>query len=120
MAITMHAPNLLYLWASLAHPSKALVGGIVAVEQAAYGFGFAGYTVFLLQLSRGQKFATTHYAISTGLMGLSGMVAGYFSGDIAKAVGFPWFFGIVCLAAIPGLVTLFFVPLHDAPANEPA
>jgi PAT family beta-lactamase induction signal transducer AmpG len=117
MVIAMHAPNLLYWWASLVHPPKLLVGLVVAIEQLGYGFGFSAYTVFLLQLSQGQKFATTHYAISTGLMGLSAMGAGYFSGDLAAAVGFPWFFGIVCIASIPGMVTLFFLPLRDEPAK---
>jgi PAT family beta-lactamase induction signal transducer AmpG len=75
-------------------------------------------------LSRGRPFATAHYAISTGLMALSAQAASYVSGDIAAAVGFRGFFVIVCVASVPGMLTLFFIPmdgddLHAAPADGP-
>ncbi|MBI5365112.1 MAG: MFS transporter [Planctomycetes bacterium] len=120
MAITMHAPNLLFWWAAHAHPSKPFVFAIVALEQLAYGFGFAAYMVFLLRISRRSNWPTTHYAISTGLMGVAAMLAGYWSGDLAEAVGFEGFFAIVCLAALPGLLVLPFLPRTRAEAERPA
>ncbi len=117
MVVAMHAPNLLFLWTSMAHPAKGFVAAVIAVEQLGYGFGFAAYTVYLMRVSQGGRFATTHYAISTGLMGLAAMAASYVSGDIVKAVGFSGFFGIVCLASIPGMLTLRFIPLREEPAK---
>jgi len=117
MVIAMHAPNLLFLWAAIAHPGKAFLATVIAVEQLGYGFGFAAYTVYLMQVSQGGRFATTHYAISTGLMGLAAMGAAYISGDIVAKLGFPWFFGIVCLASIPGMFTILFIPVKDEPAK---
>ncbi len=112
MVIAMHAPNVLYAWAAFVHPSKSALAAIIAVEQLGYGFGFAAYMVVLMVVSRGSRFATTHYAISTGFMALAALVAGFVSGDLAERLGFAWFFVVVCLAGIPGMLTLFFVPLE--------
>lgn len=118
MVIAMHAPNVLYAWAAFEHPGKLAVGAVIAIEQLGYGFGFAAYMVLLMVFSRGGRFATTHYAISTGFMAISAQLAGFVSGDIVEAAGFGWFFVIVVLCSIPGMLTLFFVP-YEAHAPEP-
>lgn len=110
MALAMHAPNVLYAWAASARPGPATLSVVVGVEQLGYGFGFAAYMVFLLQLSRGSRFATTHYAISTGLMGLSAWLAGRWSGHLAEALGFEHFFWLVSAIGFASLATLVFVP----------
>lgn len=119
MVIAMHAPNLLYAWAAFAQPSHAAVVGVIAVEQLGYGFGFSAYMVYLMFVSKRSRWPTTHYAISTGIMGLAALLAGYISGDIVKALGFPGFFVVVCLCSIPGMLTLFFIPL-DGPGGVEA
>jgi PAT family beta-lactamase induction signal transducer AmpG len=116
MALSMHVPNLLYLWLAHAHPGKAAVAGVIAVEQLGYGFGFSAYMVFLMRVSQGRGYSTTHYAISTGIMGLSAMAAAYVSGEIAASIGFAGFFGVVCVCAIPSLLPLLFVRVSEAPA----
>jgi PAT family beta-lactamase induction signal transducer AmpG len=113
MALSMHVPNFLYLWAAYARPGKAELAGVIAAEQLGYGFGFSAYMVFLMRVSQGGRYPTTHYAISTGIMGLSAMAAGYVSGEIASAIGFTGFFLSVCLCAIPSLAPLLFVRLGD-------
>jgi PAT family beta-lactamase induction signal transducer AmpG len=113
MALSMHVPNLLYLWAAYARPGKAELAGVIAAEQLGYGFGFSAYMVFLMRVSQGGRYPTTHYAISTGIMGLSAMAAGYVSGEIAAAIGFTGFFAVVCACAIPSLVPLFFVGVTE-------
>ena len=114
MALAVHAPNLLYWWAAGARPGPAATSAIVAFEQLGYGFGFSAYMVFLLRVSRRSAWPTSHYAISTGFMGVAGMLASTWSGDLAEAVGFETFFAIVCLAAIPGLSVLPFLPRLEA------
>ena len=116
MVIAMHAPNLLYAWAAFAVPSRGAVLAIIGVEQLGYGFGFSAYMVFLMAISRASRWPTTHYAISTGLMGLAALLAGFISGDIVKSVGFGGFFVAVCACSLPGMLTLFFVPLGDSRA----
>ena len=41
LAICMHAPNLLYVWAAAAHPPAWTMYGVAFVDQFGYGFGFA-------------------------------------------------------------------------------
>ena len=114
MVIAMHAPNLLYAWAAFAAPSRAAVLAVIGVEQLGYGFGFSAYMVFLMMVSRASRWPTTHYAISTGFMGLAALLAGFISGDLVKALGFGGFFVAVCACSVPGMLTLFFIPLGDA------
>lgn len=114
MAIVMHAPNVLFLWAAHVHPPKGAVFALVATEQAAYGFGLAAYMVFLLQNARRSATPAAHYAISTGAMALAAFLARYWSGDLVKALGYEGFFVVVCLAALPGLAVLPFLDLDDS------
>jgi PAT family beta-lactamase induction signal transducer AmpG len=124
MVLAMNLPNGFYVWAAIEPPSRFFLGALIAVDQFGYGFGFSAYLVYLMFLSRGRPFPTAHYAISTGLMALSALSVSYFCGDIVASVGFRWFFVIVCLASVPGMLTLFFIPmegedLHTAPADGP-
>lgn len=117
MALSMHAPNLLYAWAAHAQPGPAAATFVVGVEQLGYGFGFSAYMVFVLQLARSSRFATTHYAISTGIMGLSAWLAGRWSGHLVESIGFERFFWLVCVLGIGGLATLVALPrLEEPPA----
>ncbi len=110
MALALHAPNLLYAWAAHARPEPLVTACVIGFEQLGYGFGFSAYMVFLLQLARTSRFATTHYAISTGIMGLSAWLAGRWSGNLVESLGFERFFWLVCALGLVGLATLFFVP----------
>lgn len=95
------------------------VGIAIAVDQFGYGFGFSAYMVYLMYVSQGSRFKTSSYAIATGLMALGALVAGAISGYVLDAMtrahpgqGFLWFFWVVMVCTAPGMVTLFFIPLH--------
>ncbi len=47
-------------------------------------------------------------------MALGMMFPGLISGYLQQIVGYPIFFILVCLATIPGLITLFFIPLNKS------
>jgi PAT family beta-lactamase induction signal transducer AmpG len=47
-------------------------------------------------------------------MALGMMIPGLISGFLQEAVGYPEFFTIVVLLAIPGLITIFFLPLGES------
>lgn len=124
MVIAMNAPNLLYVWAAAVRPGPWPIGGLVAIDQFGYGFGFAAYLVYLMYLTQGERYPAAHYAISTALMSGAVQVANWISGVIVSAVDFERFFQIVCLCSLPGMLTLLFIPmdrddLHTAPV-EPA
>lgn len=113
MAVVMHLPNPLYIWLAESQPGTAAVGAVIALEQFAYGFGFAAYMVFLLHNSRRSAWPTTHYALSTGFMGLGHMAAGWISGDLVESLGWSGFFVAVTIAAVPGIATIFLLPRGD-------
>jgi PAT family beta-lactamase induction signal transducer AmpG len=121
MVLSLNVPNLLYVWAAFTKPGLVGVGAVIAIDQLGYGFGFSAYMVYLMFISQGSKFQTSHYAISTGLMALGAMLAGIVSGKLQVAFansdptnGYAWFFVAVCLCTIPGMLTLFFIPLDKA------
>jgi len=117
MVIVMTIPNLFYIWVAYSQPGPGAIYILTALEQFGYGLGMASYMVFAMYSSQNSKFATSHYAIVTGLMALGAMLAGISSGYLQKSVGYFWFFVIVCLATIPGMILLKFIPL-DIGANK--
>ncbi|MBV9386228.1 MAG: MFS transporter [Chroococcidiopsidaceae cyanobacterium CP_BM_ER_R8_30] len=112
MALAIHLPNLFYIYMAYTQLSKEWVYLLVALEQFGYGLGFTAFSVYLMYISRGE-YKTSHFAISTGLMALGMMLPGLISGYIQQVVGYPVFFILVFLLTIPGLLTLFFIPLDE-------
>jgi len=110
MALALNLPHVFYVYMAYTKPSLQLVYPLVALEQFGYGLGFTAFSVYLMYICQGE-YKTSHYAISTGLMALGLMLPGAISGVIQKAVGYPLFFVLVCLLTIPGMISLFFIPL---------
>ena len=117
MVLALNIPNLAYVWAAFAKPALPAVYGLIAVDQFGYGFGFAAYMVYLLFICQGHRMQTAMYAIATGLMALGAMIAGIASGYIqtsfadAGTNAYAYFFIAVCVCTIPGMITLFFIPM---------
>jgi MFS transporter, PAT family, beta-lactamase induction signal transducer AmpG len=112
MDFLVNIPSQLYnlgllIWHSMRDP----VGQVIFVDQFGYGFGFAAYMVYLMFISQGARFKTSHYAISTGIMALGATIAGALSGTMQQSLGWRDFFIAVCVLTIPGMITLFFIPL---------
>lgn len=112
MSLAIHLPNLFYIYMAYTQLSKEWVYLLVALDQFGYGLGFTAFSVYLMYISRGE-YKTSHFAISTGLMALGMMFPGLISGYIQQALGYPVFFILVFLLTIPGLLTLFFIPLNE-------
>jgi PAT family beta-lactamase induction signal transducer AmpG len=109
----MHAPNLLYVWAAYTHPPTWTMYGVVFVDQFGYGFGFAGYSVYLMCVAQRGRYRTSHYAIATGLGSLCIALAGILSSILQSVVGYGAFFVAVCVCTIPGMLTLLIIPLDE-------
>jgi PAT family beta-lactamase induction signal transducer AmpG len=118
MALALNVPNLLYVYMAYTQPSIKWVYPLVSIEQFGYGLGFTAFMVYLMQISQGE-YKTSHYAISTGIMALGMMLPGAVSGYLQQSLNYPMFFLTVCLLTIPGMVTIFFLPLEaeQKPAN---
>ena len=115
LVICMHVPNLLYVLVAWNRPENHLWLYPVAVTEAfGYGFGFAGYFVYLMYVAqRRPEFRTSHYAIGTGLGALFITFAGILSGILQQAFGYVGFFIAACLFTIPGTLTLLFIPMDE-------
>lgn len=88
------------LLSQLDSPSIFLINVCVFIEQFGYGFGFTAYMLYLIYFSEG-KYATSHYAISTGFMALGLMLPGMAAGWLQEKLGYQNFFiwTIVCCVA---------------------
>lgn len=116
MAVALNLPHLFYVYMAYTQPVTAWVYPLVAIEQFGYGLGTAAYSVYLMYLAQ-SSYKTSHFAISTAVMALGMMLPGLVSGYIQQALGYPLFFVVVFLLAIPGMLTLFFIPLNKDSAE---
>ncbi len=116
MALCMHLPNILFVWAAYSHASELWMYPITFIEKLGYGFGFSGYMVVLMSRARLSKHSTAYYAVATSLGALVITAATAASGYLQQRFGYPGYFLLVCLLTVPGMATLFFVPT-DEPAT---
>lgn len=117
MVIVMTIPNFFYIWVAYTIPPLPFIYALTSVEYFSYGFGMTAYMVFAMYCSQNSKYATSHYAIVTGIMALGAMSAGILSGYLQQMVGYFWFFVCVCVATIPGIIIIKFIPLEFGEEN---
>lgn len=89
---------------------------INALENFSIGLGTIAFVNFLMRTCK-KEYTAAHYAIATGLMALSGMMANFFSGFLAAEYGYLKYFVFCFIASIPGLLVLFFLPLREMEAE---
>jgi PAT family beta-lactamase induction signal transducer AmpG len=110
ITIFMNATDVLYIiLAQIQSPSIAWVTFVHVVENFSLGCGSAAFAYLLIRTCA-DKFRASHYAIATGLMSLGGTIAGTASGYIAEKIGYVPYFGLCLVAAIPGVILLFWLP----------
>jgi PAT family beta-lactamase induction signal transducer AmpG len=112
LALALNLPDLFYVYMAYNQPQIQFIFPLVSLEQFGYGLGFTSFMIYLMYVSKGE-YKTSHYAISTGIMALGMMVPGMVSGKLQSLVSYPMFFVIVCFLTIPGMLTIFFLPLED-------
>ena len=117
MAIMQNTTNLLYWQLAMHQPSIVWAYIVNSIEQFTYGLGVAAYTVFLMRTVR-PEYKASHYAITTGFMALGVLVPGLFSGYIQKMLGYQNYFLFSALMVIPGMLTIFFLPLQEPTKEE--
>ena len=111
MVLAINAPNLAYIYLATVQPEDfRWICVAVAFEQFGYGFGFAGYMLYLLYVARGTH-ETAHYAICTGFMALGIIVPGMWAGALQEWLGYQQFFIWVMVATIPSFLVCWLIPL---------
>ncbi len=94
-----------------------LVACVHAFDQFAGGLGTAVLITFLMRTCS-ERFKAAHFAIGTGLMNVSGVLAGVASGFLAQRLGYGLYFGLTFLFSIPGMCLIFFVPFLETGSME--
>jgi PAT family beta-lactamase induction signal transducer AmpG len=95
-----------------------MLSGVIAFENLSSGMGTAAFVAFMASITN-KKFTATQYALLTGIMGLSRLLASSVTGFMAKNIGWESFFIGCTLIAIPGMLLLLkFAPWNSRAAGE--
>jgi PAT family beta-lactamase induction signal transducer AmpG len=74
----------------------------IGIENICGGLGTASFIAFLMSLCD-KRFTATQYALLSSLMAMSRVLAGVPTGYMAKGLGWPLFFAVSVLGAVPGI-----------------
>ena len=85
--------------------STGALAAVIAVENLTGGMGTAAFVGFMAALTD-RRFTATQYALLTSLMGVPRVLLAAPTGWLAQGLGWPLFFLICVLIAIPGLLLL--------------
>lgn len=112
MAIIQNSAILLYALLAMYQPSLEWTYMANSFEQLSYGMGVSAYTVFLMRTVR-PEYKASHYAITTAFMAAGMLIPGVLSGYLETWMGYQNYFLMSFLASLPGLATLFFLPIEE-------
>ncbi len=88
-------------------PNVVLMGLVVAGENLCGGLGTAAFVALLMALCR-QQFSATQFALLSALSAVGRTyLAGPFTPPLVESLGWPVFFLLTVLIAVPGLVLLW-------------
>lgn len=105
--------NLVYFLLAQVGQNYPLMVLSINIENFCAGLGTAAFVAFLMSLCNPQ-FSATQYALLSSLMAVSRDILSAPAGQIAKATGWPLFFLLTLLAALPGLLLLpWFAPWRE-------
>lgn len=110
--------NLAYFSLALVGRSYPLMVLTVNIENFCAGLGTAGFLGFLMSLCN-PRFSATQYALLSSLVAVSREVFASPGGAIAQSTGWPEFFFLTFLVALPGLFLLpVFAPWNPRPVRD--
>ena len=100
-------------------PTRVALATVVAVENFTAGLGTAAFVGFMAALTD-RRFTATQYALLSSLMGVPRVVVSAPTGWLALTMGWPAFFALCTLLALPGLLLLRRVRrLAEPAASQP-
>lgn len=113
LCCAINIPNVTFLALAIIKPdSYAIIASGVIIEQFFFGIGSVGFMIYLMQQLAPGKYATSHYAFGTALMGLCMMLTGMVSGYLQEHMGYIGYFIFVMVATIPSFLVCWFAPFH--------
>ncbi len=82
--------------------------GVIGFENLTAGMGTSAYAAYMASITN-RKFTATQYALLSSLMAIPGVIFGSRAGDWAETFGWNGFFLGSALAAIPGMLLIFYI-----------
>jgi len=113
--------NLLYVWLALAGKKIWLLVLATALDTGIGGMGLAAFVAFLVSLCS-SNYSATQYALLSALASIPSRVMGYVAGIVVSKIGWPNFFVVTFLTAMPGLILLLILrgPLSELATRDVA
>lgn len=99
-------------------PTELALAVVVAVENFTAGLGTAAFVGFMAALTD-RRFTATQYALLSSLMGVPRVLLSAPTGWLAESLGWPGFFLLCALIALPGLLMLRWVTRLSASPQAP-
>ncbi|HTU01133.1 MAG TPA: AmpG family muropeptide MFS transporter [Candidatus Sulfotelmatobacter sp.] len=99
--------------------SLPMLGAVIGFENVSSGMGTAAYAAYMASITD-KRFTATQFALLSSLMGVPRVIMGAPTGWMAKTMGWPWFFVVCALFAIPGMLLLLRIApwKHEADVDK--
>jgi MFS transporter, PAT family, beta-lactamase induction signal transducer AmpG len=97
--------NLAFAGLALVGKNYAAMVAAIGIENICGGMGTAAFIAFLMSLCD-KRFTATQYALLSSLMAVARVLAGVPTGFMVKSLGWPLFYGVSVLGALPGILLL--------------
>ena len=106
--------NLAFFWLAYVGPDAQALGVAVAVEAFTGGIGTVIFVAYLSGLCRTREFTATQFALLSALAAVGRTALSASAGYVAEATGWPTFFLLTAVAALPGLALLWWLGRRGA------
>ena len=100
--------NMLFMFMATQERTIELLVAVIFMENLAGGMGTAAFVAFVMALCH-HNYTATQFALLTALASLGRVLIGPVAGVVAANMGWIWFFLMTTLAALPGLVLLWWL-----------
>jgi MFS transporter, PAT family, beta-lactamase induction signal transducer AmpG len=98
-------PHLAFTVLALMGKNYPAMVAAIGLENLCGGMGTAAFVAFMMRLCD-KRFTATQYALVTSFMAVTRVLAGVPTGFMANSLGWPMFFAVSMLGALPGIVLL--------------
>ena len=111
--------NLGYWLIAVSPKSHTLMATAIGIENLCGGLGTAAFVAFLMGLTDA-RFSAAQYALLSALAAVGRVYVGPSAGVMVEAYGWPTFFLLTVVTALPGLVLLRWLreAVHDSDARQ--
>jgi PAT family beta-lactamase induction signal transducer AmpG len=108
-ALLQMGSNLVFIWQSFVGANHAALTATIVVENFTGSIGTVIFVAYLSALCRDRIHTATQFALLTALAAVGRTTLASGGGFLAEAAGWPAFFTLTALAALPGIALLWWL-----------